>query len=102
MGPSAAAVIPTPRPLVQDWGTYTDEQQRFLDRTGIVETWITSFSTAMCDVLDGTDVYGTLARTLVLLLGLLGLGITILALFSQPYRQLSTRYAAEPEPVLTS
>ncbi len=36
------------------------------------------------------------------LLGLLGLGITILALFSQPYRQLSTRYAAEPEPVLTS
>ena len=35
------------------------------------------------------------------LLGLLGLGITILALFSRPYRQLSTRYAAEPEPVLT-
>ncbi|HLM21922.1 MAG TPA: MFS transporter [Propionibacteriaceae bacterium] len=36
------------------------------------------------------------------LLGLLGLGVTILALFSRPYRQLSTRYAAEPEQVLTS
>jgi DHA3 family multidrug efflux protein-like MFS transporter len=35
------------------------------------------------------------------LLGLLGLGVTILALFSRPYRQLSTRYASEPEPVLT-
>jgi MFS transporter, DHA3 family, multidrug efflux protein len=35
------------------------------------------------------------------LLGLLGLGVTILALFSRPYRQLSTRYAGEPEPVLT-
>jgi DHA3 family multidrug efflux protein-like MFS transporter len=35
------------------------------------------------------------------LLGLLGLGVTILALFSRPYRQLSTRYAAEPEPALT-
>jgi len=33
--------------------------------------------------------------------GLLGLGVTILALFSRPYRQLSTRYAGEPEPVLT-
>jgi MFS transporter, DHA3 family, multidrug efflux protein len=35
------------------------------------------------------------------LTGLLGLGVTILALFSRPYRQLSTRYADEPEPVLT-
>jgi len=35
------------------------------------------------------------------LTGLLGLGVTILALFSRPYRQLSTRYAGEPEPVLT-
>jgi DHA3 family multidrug efflux protein-like MFS transporter len=35
------------------------------------------------------------------LLGLLGLGVTILALFSRPYRQLSTRYAGEPEPALT-
>ena len=31
-------------------------QQEFLDRTGIVETWLTSFSTAMCDVIDGGDV----------------------------------------------
>ena len=40
-------------------------QQDYLDRTGIVETWITSFSTAMCDVVDGGDVRtcsrGTLA-----------------------------------------
>jgi DHA3 family multidrug efflux protein-like MFS transporter len=36
------------------------------------------------------------------LLGLLGLGVTILALFSRPYRQLSGRYAGEPEPVLTT
>jgi DHA3 family multidrug efflux protein-like MFS transporter len=36
------------------------------------------------------------------LLGLLGLGVTILALFSRPYRQLSARYAGEPEPVLTT
>jgi hypothetical protein len=45
---------------------WMSRQQDYLDRTGIVETWITSFSTAMCDVLDGDDVYGTLARTLVL------------------------------------
>jgi DHA3 family multidrug efflux protein-like MFS transporter len=36
------------------------------------------------------------------LLGLIGLAVTILALFSRPYRQLSTRYASEPEPALTS
>jgi MFS transporter, DHA3 family, multidrug efflux protein len=36
-----------------------------------------------------------------ILTGLLGLGVTVLALFSRPYRQLSTRYASEPEPVLT-
>jgi predicted ATPase/DNA-binding winged helix-turn-helix (wHTH) protein len=45
-------------------------QQDYLDRTGIVETWITSFSTAMCEAADGTDAQdtlaGTLARTLVL------------------------------------
>ena len=41
-------------------------QQDYLDRTGIIETWITSFSTAMCDVLDGSDVRATLARTLAL------------------------------------
>ncbi|HEX4982064.1 MAG TPA: hypothetical protein VFV63_10215 [Ilumatobacteraceae bacterium] len=39
-------------------------QQEYLDRTGIVETWITSFSTAMCDVIDGSDVRSILARTL--------------------------------------
>ena len=36
-----------------------------------------------------------------ILLGLLGLVVTILALFSRPYRQLSTRYAGAPEQVLT-
>jgi DHA3 family multidrug efflux protein-like MFS transporter len=36
------------------------------------------------------------------LLGLLGLVVTILALFSRPYHLLSTRYASEPEPVFTS
>jgi predicted ATPase len=41
-------------------------QQDFLDRTGIVETWITSFSTAMCDAVDGLDVGGSLARSLAL------------------------------------
>ncbi len=41
-------------------------QQEYLDRTGIVETWITSFSTAMCDVIDGGDVRSILARTLAL------------------------------------
>lgn len=35
------------------------------------------------------------------LTGLIGLVVTILALGSRPYRQLSTRYAGEPEPVLT-
>jgi MFS transporter, DHA3 family, multidrug efflux protein len=35
-----------------------------------------------------------------MLTGLLGLAVTILALFSRPYRQLSTRYTGEPEPVL--
>jgi DHA3 family multidrug efflux protein-like MFS transporter len=34
------------------------------------------------------------------LTGLVGLAVTILALFSRPYRQLSTRYTGEPEPVL--
>jgi MFS transporter, DHA3 family, multidrug efflux protein len=35
------------------------------------------------------------------LLGLIGLAITILALFSRPYRQLSIAYAGQREPVLT-
>jgi predicted ATPase/DNA-binding winged helix-turn-helix (wHTH) protein len=41
-------------------------QQDYLDRTGIVETWITSFSTALCDVVDGGDVSTGLARSLAL------------------------------------
>jgi predicted ATPase/DNA-binding winged helix-turn-helix (wHTH) protein len=49
---------------------WMSQQQDYLDRTGIVETWITSFSTAMCDAAeaadgtDGTDVRTTLASTL--------------------------------------
>jgi len=43
---------------------WMSRQQEYLDRTGIVETWITSFSTAMCDVIDGSDVRTTLARTM--------------------------------------
>ncbi len=39
-------------------------QQEYLDRTGIIETWITSFSTALCEVVDGHDYRPTLARTL--------------------------------------
>ncbi len=34
------------------------------------------------------------------LTGLVGLAVTILALFSRPYRQLSTRYTGEPESLL--
>jgi hypothetical protein len=45
---------------------WMDLQQDYLERTGIVETWITSFSTAMCDVLDGSDVRTVLARSLAL------------------------------------
>src|SRR5690606_32507139 len=39
-------------------------QQDFLDRTGIVEIWLSSLSRAMCDVIDGGDVRDRLARTL--------------------------------------
>jgi predicted ATPase len=39
-------------------------QEDYLDRTGIVETWITSFSTAMCDVVEGGDVVSRLRYTL--------------------------------------
>jgi predicted ATPase/DNA-binding winged helix-turn-helix (wHTH) protein len=45
---------------------WMSRQQDYLDRTGIVETWITSFSTAMCDAVDGGDVRTALARTLAL------------------------------------
>ncbi|HET8617397.1 MAG TPA: winged helix-turn-helix domain-containing protein [Acidimicrobiales bacterium] len=43
---------------------WMSRQQDFLDRTGIVETWITSFSTALCDVVEGGDVVSRLAHTL--------------------------------------
>jgi predicted ATPase/DNA-binding winged helix-turn-helix (wHTH) protein len=39
-------------------------QEEFLDRTGIVETWWTLFSSGMCDVLDGVDPRETLERVL--------------------------------------
>jgi predicted ATPase len=42
------------------------QQQVFLDRTGILETWITSFSTTMCEVVEGADVRPGLAHTLQL------------------------------------
>jgi predicted ATPase/DNA-binding winged helix-turn-helix (wHTH) protein len=45
---------------------WMEQQQDFLDRTGIVETWITSFSTVMCEVVEGVDVRPGLARTLAL------------------------------------
>jgi hypothetical protein len=43
---------------------WISRQQDYLDRTGIVETWITSFSTAMCDVAEGDDVVPQLRHTL--------------------------------------
>ena len=43
---------------------WISRQHDYLDRTGIVETWITSFSTAMCDVLEGADVVSRLRHTL--------------------------------------
>jgi predicted ATPase/DNA-binding winged helix-turn-helix (wHTH) protein len=43
---------------------WMSRQQDYLDRTGIVETWITSFSTAMCDVVEGADVVSRLRHTL--------------------------------------
>jgi hypothetical protein len=45
---------------------WMDLQQEFLDRTGIVETWITTFSSAMTDAVDGSDVREQLARALAL------------------------------------
>jgi hypothetical protein len=42
------------------------QQLRYLGRTGIVESWLTWFSTAMCDVIDGIDVRTLLARALTL------------------------------------
>jgi predicted ATPase len=45
---------------------WMSDQQAFLARTGIVETWITSFSSAFCDVLEGGDAGTVLARSLAL------------------------------------
>ena len=45
---------------------WLDVQLDYLDRTGIVETWLSAISTAMCDVIDGRDVRTVLARTLAL------------------------------------
>lgn len=47
------------------WG-WMGRQREFLDRTGIVETWITSLSEAMCEVVEGTDMAATLSRSLTL------------------------------------
>jgi predicted ATPase/DNA-binding winged helix-turn-helix (wHTH) protein len=41
-------------------------QQNFLDGTGIVETWLSSFSTAMSDVIEGLDPHPMLERVLSL------------------------------------
>jgi predicted ATPase/class 3 adenylate cyclase len=45
---------------------WMDDQQDFLDRTGIVETWLSAFSQAMCHVLEGGDPRIVLSRTLAL------------------------------------
>jgi hypothetical protein len=41
-------------------------QHDYLDRTGIVETWITTFSTALVEVVEGADVRPRLDRALAL------------------------------------
>lgn len=41
-------------------------QEQFLERTGIVETWLSSFSAAMTQVLTHADITETLSRTLAL------------------------------------
>jgi predicted ATPase/DNA-binding winged helix-turn-helix (wHTH) protein len=45
---------------------WMDHQQAYLVRTGIVDTWITTFSSSMCDALEGGDVATTLSRALTL------------------------------------
>ncbi len=45
---------------------WMSQQQAYLDRTGIVENWLSSFSTALCEVADGRDARTTLAHTLAL------------------------------------
>jgi hypothetical protein len=43
-----------------------DAQQDFLDRTGIMETWLTVFSATMTQVVSGGDYRHQLRRTLAL------------------------------------
>ena len=45
---------------------WMDLQHDYLVRSGIVETWLSTISWAMCDVIDGGDVATTLGRTLAL------------------------------------
>jgi predicted ATPase/DNA-binding winged helix-turn-helix (wHTH) protein len=50
-------------PMARRW---ISMQHEYLDRTGIHETWITSFSTALCDAAEGNAIAGPLAHTLAL------------------------------------
>lgn len=45
---------------------WMDSQQDFLDRTEVVETWLTSFSAAMTQVIAGGNVHDHLRRALAL------------------------------------
>jgi predicted ATPase/DNA-binding winged helix-turn-helix (wHTH) protein len=42
------------------------QQHEFLARTGIIETWLTSLSSALCDILEGSDARTLLGRSLAL------------------------------------
>ena len=45
---------------------WIDRQHAFLERTGIVETWISSLSAALAQAVDGSDVRNPVARALAL------------------------------------
>ena len=45
---------------------WMSRQHDYLDRTGIVETWLTTYSAAMCDVIEGGDVVRSLSRAVAL------------------------------------
>lgn len=49
----------------QAW-QWMGRQQDYLDRTGVVETWITTFSTALCEAAANQDIRDTLGRALAL------------------------------------
>jgi predicted ATPase len=51
------------RDAEQAWRWMT-RQHDYLHRTGVVETWITSFSTALCEAVAGGDVAAMLIRSL--------------------------------------